>query len=127
MRKGDSSDIVVMEKASKKTTNFVLFVSGVMILSVIVFHNEILKFFVSAAYRLIEPPERNFCLHVEDDYQCITSRALQEKDADYCYYLDASRNDQCIDEFVAASVSPEECKNIRQRGSREYCLKRFKR
>ena len=112
-------------KKSNKIIRILIALSIVIIFLAFVFRKEIFTLFIRVSYSLIKPPDRSFCLNTDDDYRCITDKALQEKNAGYCYYLDASRSDQCIDEITAHATSPEICKKIKQSGDREFCLKKF--
>lgn len=74
----------------------------------------------------LKPPERTFCLDASDSYRCITDRAIQNKDADICYYLDAGNSDRCIDEVVLTGKDGSICKNIRNFWTKKYCLEKYK-
>jgi hypothetical protein len=111
--------------SSKKIITVLISISVIGISLAFIFRNDISKAFVWTGYQFIKPPERNFCLNTNDDYRCVTDKALQEKNAEVCYFLDAGNSDRCIDEITIAADSPSMCEKIRQKGDREYCLKKF--
>ncbi len=111
----------------KKIITGLIIFGIVAIFFFILFHNQILKTVFGIAYDVaLKPPERTFCVNTGDDYRCITDRAIQEKDASVCYYLDVGNSDRCEDEVIIGVKEASVCNKIRNQGTKRYCLEKHR-
>ena len=69
--------------------------------------------------------KRTFCIDVEDEYKCITEKAIADQDPSYCSFLDAGRSDPCVDRVIDSASDPAICKKIFQTGIQQYCFERL--
>lgn len=111
----------------KKSIIGLIVLGCIVVLLAIFFRDLILKNIFGIAYDVtLRPPERTFCLNTDDDYGCITDRAIQNKDADICYYLDVGNSDRCIDDAIIGVKNVVICNNIKNRRTKKYCLDQYK-
>lgn len=91
------------------------------------FYERVSVLVVGIVYDIfLKPPERTFCLDAFDSYRCITDRAIQNKDADICYYLDAGNSDRCIDDAIVGAKDVIICNKIKNRQTKKYCFDQYK-
>lgn len=116
-----------MDTYPKKTMIGLMLLGSITILSIIFFREQILKSIFGMAYDItLRPPERTFCLNTGDDYRCITDRAIQEKDASICYYLDIGNSDRCVDDAIIGAKDAVVCKKIKNGETKRYCFDQYK-
>jgi hypothetical protein len=116
-----------MNTYPKKTMMSLMVLGGFALFSVIFFREQILKTIFGMAYDVaLRPSERTFCLNTEDDYRCITDRAIQEKDASICYYLDVGNSDRCVDDAIIGAKNVAVCNKIKNQESKKYCFDQYK-
>lgn len=109
-----------MTFSKKPTALTIILIAAVFCIATFAFF-----FVLKPAWLIAFPPQRNFCLKTNDDYRCIVSKAIEQKDASVCFYLDAGSSDRCADEVIDAVRDPAICNTIPEWGVKNDCKQRL--